>query len=491
MRSEQKLVSVVNFMIPADFPLRLLRAAMPPQLRVVGGGPAPGTAPAPRPPRGGRLRRGFSALAHRNYRLYLGGQIVSLVGTWMQSVSQPWLVLLLGGTPIQLGIVLALQFTPPMLLAPLGGVLADRVDKRKVLMGTQVLAMLQATALFTLTFSGVVEIWHVFVLAAVLGTVSAVEMPVRQAFAAELVPGDDLVNAIALNSATFNAARIIGPAIAGVTLALFGPAANFGINAVSYLGVLTGLWLMDPAGLHRVQRPTQVASVLSSLAEGVRYAVREPSILWPLVLLGGVSLFGMNFQTLLPLFARNSLGLDAGAYGAMWAIMGIGSLAGSLYLAFSDQRRRLAWLIIGGGAAFAVFELLMGLFPVVAFAFPAIVVMGLGSMLMINTINVTIQNAVSHELRGRVMSLYVTVFAGSTPFGGLLAGSLAELFGPARAFAIGAAASLVILGLVAWRLLSTGALRQVERPSTLPRGDERSDRGGPSPSGEAGRAASA
>ena len=418
-------------------------------------------------PGGGRFRRGFTAMAHRNYRLYLSGQIVSLVGTWMQSVSQPWLVLLLGGSPIQLGIVLALQFTPPMLFAPLGGVLADRVDKRKVLMGTQFTAMIQAGILFVLTLTGVVQIWHIFLLALMLGMVSAVEMPVRQAFAAELVPRDDLVNAIALNSATFNAARVIGPAVAGVTLALFGPTVNFGINAVSYFAVLAGLWLMEPGKLHRLDRPAQFASVRSSLAEGFDYARNTPSILWPLVLLGGVALFGMNFQTLLPIYVRDEMGLGADGYGAMYAAMGAGSLIGSLWLAFSGGRRALAQLILGGCGVFIVFLLILGLAPVPLAAYPTIVIVGVASMLMVNTINVTIQNGVTDELRGRVMSLYVLVFAGSAPLGGILAGTLAELFGAAMAFVIGAVLSAVVLVVVAWQLLSKGALRDVGRPSSV------------------------
>src|SRR5918999_1230739 len=201
--------------------------------------------PAATPP-GGGLRRGFAALRHPNYRYWISGQIVSLVGTWMQTVSQPWLVLLLGGTPLQLGTVLALQYAPSLVLAPLGGVLADRVDKRRALMVANAVASVEAAVLFTLTFTGVVQIWHVMVLATVLGLVNAVEMPLRQAFAAELVPRRDLMNAIALNSATFNVARIVGPGVAGLTLALFGPAVNFAINAFSYLAVLLGLSRIDP-----------------------------------------------------------------------------------------------------------------------------------------------------------------------------------------------------------------------------------------------------
>ena len=438
-------------MISARFP-RLLLAAVPP-LRVLG--PPAGGAPPPPPggPRGGRLRRGFAALEHRNYRLYWYGQVVSLVGTWMQSVSQPWLVLLLGGSPLELGTVLALQFAPAMVLAPLGGVLADRIDKRRALMATQAAAMIQATVLFTLTFTGVVQIWHIMVLAGVLGLISAVDMPVRQSFAAELVPPRDLVNAIALNSASFNAARVLGPAVAGLALAFFGPAFNFGLNAVSYLAVLLGLWLIDGSKLNRLVRPAQYASVRSSLAEGISYAARTPNVLWPLVLLGGMATFAMNFQTLLPLYARNTLGFGADGYGALFASMGAGSLIGSLSLAFTSGRRPMLRLILLGGLAFLILELLLGLTRAPVASFILIPLIGLSSMLMVNTINVTIQNTVSNELRGRVMSLYVTVFAGSAPIGGFFAGGLAEIWDAPTAFIVGSLLASTILGLVAWQLV--------------------------------------
>jgi MFS family permease len=318
-------------------------------------------------------------------------------------------------------------------------------------------ASAEALVLFGLTVSGVVEIWHVMVLASVLGVVNAVEMPVRQAFAAELVPRRDLMNAIALNSATFNLARIVGPAVAGLTLALFGPAVNFAINAVSYLGVLLGLWRIDPSGLHRVEATAERVSVRSSLAEGLRYARRTPSVLWPLVLLGGMAIFGMNFQTLLPLFARDTLGLGADGYGALFASMGVGALMGSMTLAFAGSRRPLMGLIMGGAVAFVAFELLLGLVRLPVAAFPLMVLLGLSSMLMVNTINVTIQNAVSDELRGRVMSLYVTVFAGSAPIGGFFAGSVAQLWGPPAGFLLGAAIASIFVAIVGWQLLRSGA----------------------------------
>jgi MFS family permease len=413
--------------------------------------------PAATPPSGG-LRRGFAALHHANYRYFISGQIVSLVGTWMQSVSQPWLVLLLGGTPLQLGTVLALQYGPSLFLAPLGGVLADRVDKRRALMLANAVASLEATTLFVLTFSGVVEIWHVMVLATVLGVVNAVEMPLRQAFAAELVPRRDLMNAIALNSATFNVARIVGPGVAGLLLALFGPAFNFAINAVSYVAVLFGLSRIDPDRLHRdAPKPREeVGSVRSSLAEGLRYARHTPSVLWPLVLLAGFAIFAMNFQTLLPLYARDTLRLGADGYGALFASMGLGSLIGSMGLAFAGSRRPLMWLIMGGAVAFVIFELALGLVREPIFAFPLMVVLGLSSMLMVNTINVTIQNSVSNALRGRVMSLYVTVFAGSAPLGGFLAGLVAQVWGPPAGFLLGAGITSLVVLVVGWQLASVG-----------------------------------
>ena len=463
--------------------LTMTLSSTPPRLRVV---PSSAEAsPRSEPPAG--FRRGFAALRYRNYRLYWFGQIASLIGTWMQSVSQPWLVLELGGSPLQLGTVLALQFAPAMVLAPLGGVLADRVDKRNALRVTQSIAMVQAAILCVLTLTGVVEIWHIYILAAVLGMTSAVDMPIRQSFAAELVPREDLVNAIALNSTSFNLARVIGPAIAGLTLAVFGTAFNFGLNAVSYLAVLVALTMMDPGLLHRSERPAVFPSVRTSLAEGIRYAVRTPAVLWPLLLLGGMATFAMNFQTLLPLFARNTLGLEANGYGALYASMGAGSLIGSLILAFTRGKRPLIRLILGGGAVFLAFEVLLGLTRSPLVAFPIVVVIGFASMLMVNTINVTVQHGVPNELRGRVMSLYVTVFAGTAPIGGIFAGLVAQLFGAPAGFILGAAFASLFLGVVAWQLLVRRAMRDVGR-SRVPAATETDPRAMTPPDASSSRA---
>ena len=391
-------------------------------------------------------------MRHPNYRRYWFGQIGSLIGAWMQSVALPWLVLQLGGSAFQLGLVMAFLFGPAIIVAPLGGVLADRVDKRRTLIVVNAVAMLQALVLFGLTVTGVVEIWQVYALALVAGVVGSVEMTLRQSFVAELVPREDLVNAIALSSTSFNLSRVIGPAIAGLTIAAFGVASNFGINALSYLSVIVGLMRVDPKRLYRAARPESFPSVRASLAEGLRYARRTPTVLWPLVLLGGTAALAMNFQTLLPLFTRSALGLDAGGYGAMFAAIGAGSLMGSLGLAFTSTQRPMKRLIIGGGAAFLLLTFALGFARSPMVAFPLVIGIGLASMLMINTINVTIQNSVPDALRGRVMALYVTVFAGSAPIGGLFAGALAQAFGAPVAFSVGAALAGFVLALVAWKL---------------------------------------
>jgi MFS family permease len=406
------------------------------------------------PARGGGFARGFVAMRHPNYRRYWFGQIGSLVGAWMQSVALPWLVLQLGGSPLQLGLVMAFMFGPSLFLAPLGGVLADRVDKRRTLIAVNLVAMTQASVLFVLALTGVVEIWHVYLLALVAGFVNAVEMPVRQAFVAELVPREDLVNAIALSSTSFNLSRVVGPAVAGVTIAAFGVASNFGVNAVSYLSVIVGLVLIRTDGLHRASRPEAFPSIRASLGEGLRYARATPTVLWPLVLLGGMAALAMNFQTLLPVFSRNALGLDSGGYGALFATMGAGSLVGSLALAFATSQRPMLRLIVGGGALFLVLAFALGFVRSPLLAFALVAGIGFASMLMVNTINVTIQNSIPDALRGRVMSLYVTVFAGSAPIGGLLAGSMAEAWGSPAAFSVGAVLASVVLLVVAWRLRS-------------------------------------
>lgn len=437
----------------------------------------------------GGLKRGFAALGVRNYRLYWSGQVVSLVGTWMQQVSLPWLVLALGGSPIQLGFVAMLQFGPAMVLAPFGGVVADRIDKRRAMMATQVAASAQAFILFLLTATGVVEIWMVMLMALWLGLVNAVDMPLRQAMAADLVPRHILTNAIALNSMAFNSARVLGPALAGVIIAIgtgltgsptAGVAVNLSINTLTYSAVLVSLWRMNPREIRQHERPAKHPPVLESLREGVSYAVRTPLVLWCLVLLGGIAAFGFNFQILLPVFATEVLDLGADGYGAMFAAMGVGSLGGSLTLAFMRQRRAIPLMIVGG-VAFSLLLVGIGLSRSVWLAAPLVMGAGYASMLMINTINATVQANVGDALRGRVMSLYVTVFAGSAPLGGLFAGAVAEAWGSPAAFLVGALLSAATVALVAFALRSARD-RGPLGVTTIDSSSRRPGRGDPEPS---------
>ncbi len=428
----------------------------------------------------GGLKRGFAALGVRNYRLYWFGQVLSLIGTWMQQLSLPWLVLALGGSPIQLGIVAVLEFGPAGVLAPFGGVFADRIDKRRALMMTQAAAAGQSFILVVLVATGVIEIPMVMVMAFVLGLVNAVDMPMRQSLAPDLVPRNLLANAIALNSMAFNSARIVGPAAAGVIIAigtqitgsnLAGIALNLGVNTVSYGAVLTGLFMMNPLEIRRHAQPDRHPPVLDSLREGVAYAVRTPLVLWCLVLLGGIAAFGFNFQILLPLFAQNVLGLGADGYGALYAVMGIGSLAGAFTLAFMRERPAIL-LMLGGGVIFSVLLAGIGFSRSVWVAAPIVAVVGYSSMLMVNTINATVQANVSDQLRGRVMSFYVTVFAGSAPLGGIFAGAVAEGWGSPAAFWVASIFSLLTVAVVALGLRAAsgrGSLG-VTRLDTSPKG---------------------
>jgi predicted MFS family arabinose efflux permease len=318
--------------------------------------------------------------------------------------------------------------------------------------------------LFVMVATGVVEIWMVMVMAFALGIVNAVDMPMRQALAADLVPRHLLHNAIALNSMAFNGARVVGPALAGVIIAvgtgitgsaLAGVAVNLGANAVTYAAVLAALLWMNPREIRQMERPEEHPPVLESLREGFQYAVRTPLVLWCLVLLGGIAAFGFNFQILLPLFATHTLHLDADGYGALFAVMGVGSLAGSLTLAIMRHRRAIP-LMLFGGVVFSLLLVAIAASSSLWLAALLILAAGFSSMLMINTINATVQANVTDALRGRVMSFYVTVFAGSAPLGGLFAGFVAEHWGTPAAFVAGAVLSLATVAIVALGLRWAG-----------------------------------
>jgi MFS family permease len=421
----------------------------------------------------GGLRRGIGALAERNYRLFWLGQVVNVAGSGMQQVSLPWLVLALGGTPIQLGLVGMMQFVPAFFLAPFGGVLADRVDKRRVLVAAHVAAMGQAAVLFGLTASGFVTIEIVIAMAGWLGVVNAVEMPFRQSFVADLVPRHLLPNAIALSTTANQSARVVGPALAGAILALGGNAfgtqaggvaPSLGINVLTYLAIVVALLCMDPAVIARTERPDKPPSVFLSLREGLTFARDTPIVLWPLALIAGIVALGYNFQILLPLLTRDVLGLGAGYYGGLFALLGLGSLAGSLTLAFME-RRPAAALMIRSAVVFSLALGGLGLARTAWIAFPLVLVVGYCWVLVANTVNFTIQANVPDPLRGRVMSLYVAAFVGSSALGNLFAGAVAESWGASIAFVICAVLFLAVVGVVAWQLNVVSTAGRLRDPS--------------------------
>jgi len=396
--------------------------------------------------------RGWRALRHRNYRLFFVGQLVSLIGTWMQAVAQGWLVLLLTGDPLWLGIVAAAQFGPVLVLGLFGGLIADGLPKRRTLIVTQTIAMVLAFVLFGLTATNSVHVVHIVVLALLLGVVNAVDMPTRQAFVVEMVGREEIGNAVALNSAVFNGARVVGPAIAGLTIAATDISVAFLVNGISFLAVLASYRAMDVRKLASpplMARPTTIRGVVADMTEGLRYVRTTPLVLLPILTIGLVATFGMNFSVTIPALARDVLHVGAEGFGFLMAASGVGSFAVAMAIAFG--RRSRPALIGLGAAALGAAELVLAGSGSYGISLVAMFVVGLGGIAMAATGNTTIQMTVPDHLRGRVMSVYTTVFAGSTPIGGLLTGVLASAISIPFAIAVGGAGSLVVgVGAYAW-----------------------------------------
>jgi MFS family permease len=393
---------------------------------------------------------GVRAFRHRNYRLFFGGQLISLIGTWMQQVAQAWLVLQLTHDPLWLGLVSVAQFGPVIIFGLFGGVIADQLPKRKTLLVTQTVAMVLAFILFGLTATGVVQVWHVMILAVFLGTNNAIDMPTRQSFAVEMVGREDMTNAVGLNSAQFNASRILGPAVAGLLIGAFDISIAFLINALSYLAVIVAYLAMRESELRPVEpvaRPTSVRGVFDNLAEGARYVRNTPLVLLAVVVVGLVATFGMNFQVLIPPLADNVLKVGASGYGFLMAASGLGSTITALWVAFS--RKVGPTPIVLGALALGLGSIPLALSSSYGIALIAMFVVGAGGIGMAVTANTTIQMAVPDQLRGRVMSVYTTVFAGSVPAGGLLMGAIASTWGVPLALMVGAVLSLAV-GIGAW-----------------------------------------
>jgi MFS family permease len=395
-----------------------------------------------------------SAFLHRNYRLFFAGQAVSLIGTWVQQVAQGWLVLTLSDDPLWLGVVAAAQFLPVMVLGLFAGVLADVLPKRQTLLAVQVVMMALAIALTVLTATGVVEVWMIIVLALLLGCANAVDMPVRQAFAIEMVGPRDVGNAVAINSAMFNGARVVGPAVAGLTIGAFGMATAFAINALSFLAVIVSLAVMRDDELLRprlIPRPRSVGAVMDNLAEGLRFVRHTPIVLLAVTTVGLTATFGMNFQVVIPPLAQDALGSDAAGYGFLMTASGLGALAAAVALVLSGRPRAIR--IPLGAIVLGIASVLLAMSTSYPLSLLLMIPVGAGGIAMAATANATIQLAVPDGLRGRVMSVYTTVFSASMPVGGLLMGVIASSLGILAAVAIGGVLSLACgIGALAWYL---------------------------------------
>src|SRR5215469_11652296 len=388
------------------------------------------------PRSGSRWAIAFRALRHRNFQLFFSGQLISLTGTWMQNIAQAWLVYRLSGSSLQLGSVSFASQIPVFLFAPLGGIIADRHNRQHVVIATQTSAMILAFILSVLTLTHTVEVWHIFVLATLLGIVNAFDIPARQSFLVEMVGREDLMNAIALNSSMFNGARIVGPAIAGILVASIGEGWCFFGNGVSYIAVIIGLALMR---VQERRRPAS-ASHFEHIIEGFRFARSTAPIRAVLLLLGIVSLVGMPYSVLMPIFADTILHGGARGLGILMGSTGVGALLAALALAAKSGLRGLGrWIALaagGFGVSITLFSLSRNFWLSAALLVPV----GFCMMLETSSSNTLLQAMVPDELRGRVMSLYSMMFMGMAPFGAFFGGALADRIGAPLTVALGGVA---------------------------------------------------
>jgi MFS family permease len=401
--------------------------------------PEPRSLPAP-----------LRAFASRDFRLFFSGQLVSLVGTWMQSVAQSWLVLELTNSPFLLGLVGTLQFAPVLVFSFFAGAMADRLPKRRVLVVSQSTMCVLALLLALLVHRGHVQYWHVAVMAGAYGIANTVDMPTRQAFIVEMVGRESLRSAIALNSAMFNAARVVGPALAGLVIARWGTALAFFFNGLSFVAVIAALFALHAHGLP----PASSGRALRhEIAEGVRYALRTPRIALVMSLVMAVSAFFFNYNTLVPLLARDMLHQDAHGFGLLMTAVGCGAVAGAIVLASLGAERPPTQVLVTAALVLGLATMLMASVGRFDAAVALLVVMGFSGMLFMTGANTTVQLTVPDDLRGRVMSLHTLMFAGMTPFGAFLVGSITEAFGPRAGFFVtGASGSAAVVAVtLGWR----------------------------------------
>jgi MFS family permease len=396
------------------------------------------------------LPAALRAFAHRDFRLFFAGQLVSLIGTWMQSVAQSWLVLELTNSPFKLGVVGTLQFAPVLVLSFFAGAMADRLPKRPLLIASQSIMCVQALILAVLVHRGHVQYWHVAVMAGIYGVANTIDMPTRQAFIVEMVARESLRSAIALNSAMFNGARVIGPALAGLVIARWGSALAFFFNGLSFLAVIAALLALHA---HGRPRASSGRALRHEIAEGLRYALRTPRIALVMSLVMAVSAFFFNYNTLVPLLARDMLNQDAHGFGLLMTAVGCGAMAGAIVLASLGTERPPTQVLIASALVLGLATMLMAGVGRFGVAVALLVVMGFSGMLFMTGANTTVQLTVPDDLRGRVMSLHTLMFAGMTPFGAFLVGSITEAFGPRTGFLVtGAAGSVAVVAVtLGWR----------------------------------------
>jgi MFS family permease len=395
-----------------------------------------------------RWPAGLRALAHRDYRLFWAGQLVSLVGTWMQTVGQSWLVLELTNSPLRLGLIGTLQYAPMLAFSFVTGALVDRARKRRLILGTQAALMCQAFALSALAWGGHVQYWHVAVLATLYGLAQTLDMPARQAFIADLVGKADIMSAIALNSTVFNGARVIGPAVAGLLVARYGVAVAFFLNGVSFVAVVIALLLVRTEG---APRPRDGSTMLEEIAAGARYASTTPVISLVLGLIFAVSLFVINFNTLVPLIARDVLHEGAHGFGLLMASLGIGAVVGALALTLVGPARPAVSVLITGALVVSAATLALAAVRSFWLAAATLLVVGCAQIVFTAGCNTTLQLTAPDRMRGRIMSLYALVFVGASPFGSFFVGSVAEKLGVPAACALGGGGGLVLVALLALR----------------------------------------
>ena len=399
------------------------------------------------------LLRTFVALRHRNYRLFFFGQLISQIGTWMQTTAQAWLVLELTHSALLLGLVGVLQFLPVMVFSLFGGVLADRWPKRTLLLVAQSVALVQAAIMWLLVVTGTVHIWHILCLSALLGITTALDTPTRQAFVGEMVGREELPNAIALNSSLVNMARVLGPGLGGLLIAWLGVAPLFLLNAISFLAVIIGLLMIEQRTLHALpgrQTDDHKRSTFQSLREGLFYVWHMPTVLLVIGVVGVIALFGINFNVMLPLFATDVFHAGPVGFGLISAAYGLGALFSALWVAWGNRQPSMRFLLIAA-FAFSVLEIAFALSPFYLLSFPFLASVGFAQVVMTATANTTIQTVTPNALRGRVISVYLLVYAGGMPLGNLLAGGLTTLFGAPIAFLMGGIACL-IAAMVGWMM---------------------------------------